>query len=149
MLEDDDQGVLRLRLARIECQVEVPRSLQDRLARRGPQPGFGQERRQFTRFAFLTKTLLELETSIPCIPRPHGEFAVLTTDVSRDGVGFLHVEQLYPGERVTVLFPTGTLACRVMRCLKHNGNCYEIGAAFESGPQPQTWVRGLASEPVA
>jgi hypothetical protein len=143
MLENDDQQKLTLRLAETVCEVEVPRSLQQRLSRRGAQPGTGDERRHFTRFAFATKTLLELATTIKCIERQPEVFAVLTTDVSRDGVAFLHVSQLFPGEVVSVWFATGTLACRVMRCLKHTANCFEIGAAFESGPQPQPWLRAL------
>jgi hypothetical protein len=80
------------------------------------------------------------------IERPRADFAVLTTDVSRQGVAFLHSAQLFPGEVVTVWFPAEKLACRVMRCLKHNANCFEIGAAFESGPQPQSWVRALVGD---
>ena len=97
MLEDDDQGDLRFGLG-VECQVKF-RVPSRPAGPSGPQPGFGQKRLAIrARFAFLTKTLHELEpTTIACIPRPHGEFAVLTTDVSRDGVAFLHVEQLYPG----------------------------------------------------
>jgi hypothetical protein len=146
MLENDIEEELSLRLAQLVCEVEVPRSLRDRLARRGPLPTIGEERRQFTRFALLNKALLELTTTIKCIQREPGQFAVLATDVSRDGVAFLHVSQLFPGEVVTVWFPTGKLACRVMRCLKHNAKCFEIGAAFESGPQPQTWVRTFTAE---
>jgi hypothetical protein len=146
MLEVNDQQELSLRLAQTVCEVEVPRSLQHRLLRRGAQLANGEERRQFTRFAFLTKTLLELTTTIKCIERQAELFAVLTTDVSRDGVAFLHVSQLFPGEVVSVWFPTGTLTCRVMRCLKHNANCFEIGAAFESGPKPQTLLRTLSGE---
>jgi hypothetical protein len=147
MLEIDNQQKLNLRLAQTPCGVEAPRALQERLARRGAQRTAGDERRHFTRFAFLTKTLLEVSTTIRAIPRQPEVFAVLTTDLSRDGVAFLHVSQLFPGEVVSLWLHTGTLACRVMRCLKHNSNCYEIGAAFESGPQPQTWLRGLNGDP--
>jgi hypothetical protein len=146
MLEDDDQQELSLRLSQTVCEVDVPRSLQHRLSRRGAQLANGEERRRFTRFAFLTKTLLELTTTITCIERQAGLFAVLTTDVSRDGVAFLHVSQLFPGEVVSLWFPTGPLACRVMRCLKHNANCFEIGTAFESGPRTQTWLRAVSGE---
>ena len=118
-----------------------PRALQQRFARRGAQDATFDERRQFARFAFLSKTLLEVATSFKCVERPREHFTIVTTDVSRDGVAFLHVEQLYPGELVTVWFPTCKVACRVTRCLKHNAKCYEIGASFEAGPRPQSWIR--------
>jgi PilZ domain len=143
VLEVDSHEELNRLLAQTACEVEVPQSLRSRLARRGVQAAMYEERRQFTRFAFLTKTLLEVTTSIKCIERPEGRFAILTTDVSRDGVAFLHVGQLFPGEVVSIWFPTGKLACRVMRCTKHNASCFEIGATFVSGPQPQTWLRTL------
>jgi hypothetical protein len=149
MLETDDREELRLRIAQRPCAVEIPRSLHERLSRRGPRAACEQERRQFTRFPYLTKTLLEVATTINCIPRERDECTVLTTDVSRDGIAFLHVSQLFPGELIGVWFPTGKLACRVMRCLKHAPRCFEIGAAFESGPQPQEWVRTLKSEQAA
>jgi len=146
MLENDIEEKLSLRLAQLACEVEVPRSLRHRLSRRGPLPAIGEERRQVTRCARLTKTLLEVTTTIKCIDRQPREFAVLGIDVSSDGVGFLHVAQLFPGEVVSVWFPTGKLSCRVMRCLKHNSKCFEIGATFESGPQPKAWVRTLTAE---
>jgi hypothetical protein len=141
MLENDAEERLSRRLAQLVCEIEVPRSLVQRLSRRGAQPAAGEERRQSTRFASLTKTVLEISTTIKCIDRPPGAFAVLRTDVSSDGVAFLHASQLYPGEVVAIWFPTGKLACRVMRCLKHTAKCFEIGTTFESGPQPEAWVR--------
>ncbi|HEX4070200.1 MAG TPA: PilZ domain-containing protein [Planctomycetaceae bacterium] len=148
MLEANDHAELSDRPAEVPCAVEIPRALQQRLARRGAQDATFDERRQFARFAFLSKTLLEVATSFKCVERPREHFTILTTDVSRDGVAFLHVQQLYPGELVTVWFPTCKVACRVTRCLKHNAKCYEIGASFEDGPRPQTWIRAIGGQPV-
>jgi hypothetical protein len=145
VLEENDHRELTERPAEAPCAVEIPRALQQRLARRGAQVATYDERRQFARFAFLSKTLLEVATTFKCIERPARHDTILTTDVSRDGVAFLHAEQLYPGELLTVWFPTCKVACRVTRCLKHNAKCFEIGASFEDGPRPPDWIRAIGS----
>jgi hypothetical protein len=147
VLEENDHEKLSNRPAETPCAIEVPRALQCRLTRRGTQVASYDERRHFGRVAFLSKTLLEVATTFKCIERPPAHYTILTTDVSRDGVAFLHAEQLFPGELLKVWFPTCKIACRVTRCLKHNAKCFEIGAAFEAGPQPQTWIRALGAEP--
>ena len=62
MLEANDHEELSDRPAEVPCAVEIPRALQQRLARRGAQDATFDERRQFARFAFLSKTLLEVAT---------------------------------------------------------------------------------------
>ncbi|HUE16992.1 MAG TPA: hypothetical protein VMR25_22635, partial [Planctomycetaceae bacterium] len=106
MLEDDYQQDLISRLGQILCRVEVPHSLRHLLSYRGPELRSADERRRFVRFSSPGKTLLEMTTTIKCIERPSQIFAVLTTDVSREGVAFLHVAQLFPGEVPVLWFPT-------------------------------------------
>ncbi len=58
---------------------------------------------------------------------------VYTKDVSRTGAGFLHGEQLFPKEQLTLLLPDGR--CRpieVIRSRRVADHCYEIGAIFIS-----------------
>jgi hypothetical protein len=143
VLEHDYQRELSLRLAQSVCQVEIPRSLQHRLSLRGAEPPRIDERRRFTRFSLPAKVLLEVTTTVRSIERLPEFFTVLTTDASRDGVAFLHVSQLFPGEAPLLWHPVGQLACRVVRCLRHNARCFEIGATFASGPQTQMWLRSM------
>jgi hypothetical protein len=148
MLEADAQNELSRRLAGLVCDIKVPRALQERLARRGALPTTYDERRKFVRFSALAKALIEVKASILHGDAAAGEFAVLRIDLSGEGVAFLHVAQLFPGDLVTVWFPTGKVECRVARCVKHNARCFEVGATFVSGPRSLRWLRTQCGDEV-
>jgi hypothetical protein len=73
---------------------------------------------------------------------------VLRTDLSAEGIAFLHAAQLFPGDLLAVWFPTGKVECRVARCVKHNARCFEIGATFDSGPRSLRWLRTQCGDEV-
>ncbi len=145
MLADDYLQELNARLAEIDCEIQIPRSLERLFASCGPIPTKPDERRRFHRLASPAKTLLELSTTIEGIPREAGFFSVLTIDLSRSGAAFLHARELYPGEVPVLWLPSGKMKCRVTRCRRHNRRCYEIGTAFTDGPQSAAWLRALQS----
>lgn len=149
MLEADAQNELNRRLAGLVCDIKVPRALQKRLARRGALPVTSEERRKSVRFSALAKTILEVKATILSANSPRREFAVLRTDLSGEGIAFLHSAQLFPGDLVTVWFPTGKLECHVARCVKHNDKCFEIGATFAAGPRSLRWLRAQCGDEVA
>ncbi|MCH7865187.1 MAG: hypothetical protein IIC56_08255 [Proteobacteria bacterium] len=91
---------------------------------------FDDERRGFARHIYRTKAVLQLETSLPAVPRKTEYVAVYSRDLSKSGVGFLHSEQLYPGEKCLLLLPTHTMPIDVMSCRKLNTQCYLVGACF-------------------
>jgi hypothetical protein len=146
MLEDNYRQDLTSRLAQTACSVEVPQSLRHLLCRRGPELPRQDERRRFARISSPAKMLLEVTTTIKCIQRPPQFFAVLTLDVSREGVAFLHAAELFPGEVPILWFRSGKLACRVVRCLRHNARCFETGAVFDAGRQTQAWLRDVSGD---
>ena len=148
MLETDAQNDLNGRLARLVCEVTVPRALQKRLARRGAQAPKSDDRRKCVRFSVLAKTLMEVKATLAPSGSPSKEFAVLRTDLSGEGLGFLHSAQLFPGDLVTVWFPTGKLDCRVARCVKHTAKCFEIGATFVAGTRSLRWLRAQCGDDV-
>ena len=49
-------------------------------------------------------------SSSPALPRPQEWHGVYTLDISRGGIGFLHSEPLYPGERMRVVLLGGARA---------------------------------------
>lgn len=52
-------------------------------------------------------------------------------DLSRGGIGFLHFEQLYRGERTQVLFVNGrSMLIEIARCRRIRENCFSVGASF-------------------
>jgi hypothetical protein len=110
------------------CRVVLPAAWTDFFERRGPQLHYGADNRRFIRTHFPTQALMELPGTHPSIPREFERHVVLMKDISRQGVGFLHSAQLYPGERVTIIFPTGRRDYMIVRCLRHNDLCFEVGA---------------------
>jgi hypothetical protein len=131
MLDANRLKKLKAVLNALPCRVVVPSEWKDFFARRGPLASLGDEYRRFVRQHFPSRALLELTTSITAIPRADAQHVVLMKDLSRQGVAFLHVAQLFPGERVELTLPTGRIAYTVVRCLRHNHRCYEIGAEID------------------
>jgi hypothetical protein len=143
MLDNDYRHELKLRLARTECRVQVPRALEHRFRTglRSSRPP--NERRRFQRFSFAKKVLLQIESTVAGIERKPEFFTVFMLDLCRSGVAFLHCQELFPGEIPVVWFEGGKVRCQVARCLRHNARCFEIGASFEGGPQSPAWLRGV------
>lgn len=110
------------------CRVVLPPAWKDDFTRRGPQPVRLDEDRRYVRSRLRMQVLMDLTTTIPLVVRTCEKHVVLMKDISRDGVGFLHSAQLFPGERVQLWLPTGRREYTVVRCLRHNDSCYEIGA---------------------
>jgi hypothetical protein len=73
-----------------------------------------------------------METTLPAIERGQQVHCVLTKDISRGGLSFLHTEQLFPEERIKLWLPIGKHDALIVRCQRGNENCYEIGAVFTS-----------------
>lgn len=133
MLADDHEELdLSRVLDRIPCGVELPADWTDYFDRRGPGPIDPNNERRFHRHFLRGIALLESRSSLPAIARDKGYASVYTKDICREGLGFLHVEQLYPGEKLDLRLKTGRRSIEVVRCLRHNSSCYEIGALFRT-----------------
>jgi hypothetical protein len=137
MLEEDYSELLNRLLESCECDLAVPSEWQDRLALRGVIPSIPDDRRQFVRHRFTRRGVLECKETCSSIPRKYTIAQVVTSDVSRSGIAFLHSEQLYPGEEVSLWLPIGKRTYIVQRCVEHNDNCFEIGASI-AGYVPDT-----------
>ncbi len=145
MLEEDYSEILSKLLEACECDLAVPSEWQDRLTRRGviqPIPG---DRRQYIRHHFNDWGVLEYDETFSSIPREHTIAQVMTIDISRSGIAFLHSEQLFPGEQVSLWLPIGKRSYVVERCVEHNDSCFEIGAAVaDNVPEASTTELGDA-----
>jgi len=118
-------------LARLECRVSIPREWLEELERGGALPTATDEQRRFPRFHFRSRAILLYRPTLPALPRKPGRFIVLTKNVSRQGICFLHEEQLYPCERMTLWLPSGgQTEIEVVRCLRLHERCYDAGARF-------------------
>jgi hypothetical protein len=128
MLAADRLEKMKAALEALPCPVVLPAEWKDFFQRRGPLTGTGDDGRRFVRQHLPMRALLELTTSLAAIPREYGRHVVLMRDISRQGASFLHAVQLFPGERVELTLPTGRIPYTVVRCLRHNDRCYEVGA---------------------
>ncbi len=139
MLEDNYLRRLNKLLEACECDLAVPSEWRDHLTRRGviqPIPG---DRRKYIRHHFKGRGVLEYDETFSSIPREHTIAQVVTRDVSRSGIAFLHSEQLFPGERISLWLSIGKRSYVVERCVEHNDSCFEIGAAIaDIGPEAST-----------
>jgi hypothetical protein len=87
------------------------------------------------RCGFLRRSLrglaaLEYHSTLPGLDRAPACFRVYTLDISRNGVSFLHGEQLFPAERMRLLLADGRwLGVEIVRCRKIQDGCFEVAAS--------------------
>jgi hypothetical protein len=94
-------------------------------------PTLADENRRFPRFYVRGLGALESCQSLPGKPRTGAWHGVYTKDISREGVGFLHSEQLYPRERMRIVLTDGVpRLMEVIHCRRIQRRCYEIGSRF-------------------
>ncbi len=131
MLESDYQQQLERNGAQAHCLVELPADWEHVERQRGRKPRVDDERRRFMRSYYPTQSLLEVDQSIDAIERGRQFHVIYVLDLSRNGMGFFHHAQLFPGEQLTLWLPTGKRSCAVARCLRRDARCYEVGVTFE------------------
>lgn len=127
MLEEDYSEELDRLLEACECDLAVPSQWQQRS---GPIPSIENDRRHSDRQYVSVNAVLEYGQSLPGIPREHTMAKVLTRDLSDNGVGFYYSQQLFPGERVSLWLSSGKRTFQIVRCVRHNENCFEVGATL-------------------
>lgn len=110
------------------CRIELPDWYEAIANKRGVSALQRDERRRFVRFYFPTSAILQCRPTLPTVERDGEPQYVLTKDLSRSGIAFLHYEQIYPEEVVVLWLPDARRQFIVTRCRRHNRRCYEIGA---------------------
>ena len=124
----------------LSCSVRLPLRLQKDFEKTGVTAPFYGDVRSVQRMTWRgagRRAALEYRQSLPTLPRNPAWFGVYMNDLSHQGCGFFHGEQLYPGERMRLVLPTGTdLPIEVRWCHRVDENCFEIGARFVTGVSP-------------
>jgi hypothetical protein len=101
------------------------------LALTGVTPTGSDDQRRYARFHFRRKALVQPLQSIPRLVRRERTACVYVRDISKQGIGFLYDEQLFPGEHCKFLLPElGERFLEVASCHKFGPGCYLIGACF-------------------
>jgi len=119
-----DSGIQRVMVEQVwdqlGCRVALPDDLAPYFEKEGPIQAEFYDRRQFRRFYFRRKAVVERKGELCC---------VYTKDVSRSGIVLLHAEQIFPCEHVRVFLSNGmVLQVEVRRCRRLRERCYECGA---------------------
>jgi hypothetical protein len=130
MLESHYHDKLELLLSRLGSGVTIPETWTDYFTREGILPTVSSDRRQFARRYIRDEAVCESSKTLPAIDRPHQFSKVHLKDISRSGVAFLITHEMYPCENLFLWTHGGKLSCSVVRCVKHNDRCFEIGAKF-------------------
>ena len=90
-----------------------------------------RESRRFRRRQFCSSAALEYRQSFPSMRRPSTWHRVYTVSLARNGLSFLHSEQLFPRERAgIILLDGGDRDIEIVRCRRIQDRCFEIGARF-------------------
>lgn len=119
-------------LSKLPCEIVLPDDLraQTNAAQHVFDPA--DERRRFPRQRTRFDAALRYYNTFPALNRKEGMYRVMIRDLSRGGVGFLHGEEMFPGENARLVFPNGTERyLQVKRCRRMGPKCYVIGAEFD------------------
>jgi hypothetical protein len=131
MLRQDDGTVTAGETA---GEVRIPAEWDDFFAYRGRVKTSSREQRQHPRFYLRTKAVLHIAATIGARPVLYNQGVIYIKDISRSGMSFLHVEQLFPMDQVCIQLENGqSLAVQVNRCRKLATQCYEVGGQFKKG----------------
>jgi hypothetical protein len=119
----------------LRCELPL-----DRLERgpvgNAPATPTENDQRRFRRQPVFCAAALQHVTTIKALPRAVEWHKVVLLNVGRGGVGFLHSRQLYPSERLQLIFPDlRPRYIEVVRCRKLGSQCFEVGAQFVSSSE--------------
>lgn len=128
---NDDEVRLETALLSTPSLVDLPAEWKPHVDPPSKASLMSDEARRFTRFPYRTSAIVDLSGSLPSLPRTPGHHGIFTKDISREGLGFYHAEQLFPRERFQVWLPRGGVrTVQVARCTKVKDRCYEVGVRF-------------------
>jgi hypothetical protein len=120
LAKPDYTAVLDELWLQLGCEVVLPEPLEAFLSPKGPLPAEFVDQRRYRRFHYRLKAILT---------RNGRHAAVYTKNIARGGLCFLHCEQLFPLEEVSLFLPTGDkVRLIVRRCRRQRENCFECGA---------------------
>jgi len=101
-----------------------------------PVPAADDDGRKFPRFYFRTLATATIHP-VPVLGTEVQECYVLTRDLSRGGVSFLHPKKLALGQRVDLAFQDGKeLVVRVRWIRQLARHCFLIGCKFVATAEP-------------
>jgi hypothetical protein len=130
MFAGDDQLLKLIKtVGPIQCNLRLPPK--EFFADRDAGPSVPDDRRRFARNCLHAVAALQHRTSLPALSRETAWYKVVTCDLSRNGIRFLHGEQVFPTEQMSLVLHDGKERyIEIARCRRLGENCYEVGASF-------------------
>ena len=115
------------------CQdnLVIPAELGSKLEETGVVPSRNGDVRRHPRFRLRLRAAIQYQHTLKAIPRQEELHAVRVLDISCGGVGFLHSEQFFPGERLRITLRDDSVKTIEVACCRRLGHrCYHIGSHF-------------------
>ncbi len=132
MLPGDDQ-LQRLTnvVGPLTFELQMPNSPEEYFAVSGAMPLIENDQRRYVRKHIRVTAAIQYRRSLPALLRPAQWHKVLTRDLSRSGIAFLHSQQVFPMEQLLLVLPDCKPRCiEIVRCRRLGDSCYQIGARF-------------------
>lgn len=126
-------------LDKLPCEIVLPDHLRGHAHATQQLFDPQDDRRRFPRQRCRVSAALKYYDTFPALRRNAEMHRVMLRDLSRGGVGFLHSEEMFPGEYARLVFPNGTERhLQIKRCRRTGPKCYFVGAEFDEPLQDLT-----------
>src|SRR5271170_573364 len=106
MLNSDD--AIRL-IGGLKSSVKIPDDWTDFFEKTGPTGTCWEGKRQFEQYYHRAPAAITMLPTLPGLRRSGIAERLYVRDISRAGVGLLHGEELFPGERCRLILSDGIL----------------------------------------
>jgi hypothetical protein len=114
-----------------ELQVILPAELEPFFEESGFAAPTHHERRQYARLKVRQRVKIEfLGVDDGPSERTDPSGWALTKDMSKNGVGILYHEQVFPEESFRIVLAGRRITALVVRCRRIGDSCYEVGAVI-------------------
>ena len=124
----------------LPCNVELPEKLKETFEQRGPTPTKPNDQRRYVRVRCRSlghRAGVQRLSTYAALETDEGWEAGYLADFSKDGVQFIHSQQIYPGENLRIFLLTGNiLSIEAVRCRRLGKNCFSVGAKIIKADDP-------------
>jgi hypothetical protein len=138
--------VLQSMMQQVTWTIQLPPHMERFFQESGLVASLPGDERRAARLMIRTRCILLPEAPLPAFPRPGIPAAVYTSDLSRNGIGFLSPYQYYPEEDVRLILPTMWLRGTIARSRRLGPNCFQIGARLISKHDPDMGAFSVLNE---
>jgi hypothetical protein len=131
VLETIDYGQRQQLIAQAPCRVRLPADVAKLLGAMGGAVAQTNNSRAGVRYKTVRRAAIQLHGNLPAFPRHNSLVGAIVQDFSRESMGILYHEQLFPEERLRLWMSSLSVEAKVIRCRRRGPQCYEIGLALD------------------